>query len=810
MRRGNTGFTILVITVMLLTFFSVLYITKTTQSQIEALREYMRAKAKPSFQVIEMKSGADGFYVTVQNLGSEKVFVRKVILYKSKLTGEPTESYEVNVNKQVPVGEAFTFRIPLDQLTDFISINASLRMTIDTDRGLVTISAPAMRAQLIAHVRLPDYFTDNDKLYARFTCAPMPEVQVWPTKEISTDYYTIERDGNVVTITATTLAFGQCELKIHGIATFRALAGDWQGLQPISPAISNISPALAGIVKVTREIDYTYPIEVGPLRTVSIEVNLPEVITQQTAQPETTWSKQQIATVIDFSELYLREGDAVYYYVSPTDLVKAFVKAKVAYAVNPDGKTICPLPTGEIPSECEDLILKYAWSNKDIADANKPIFNGLPFVIPEEGDKGHHVMHVEVPLYLDEGEYIIITSFTWEDKDEKNEDKHEFIISVKDEDGYSLAVSPAIEEKEAGTTGSPFQVSYPMQVEAPVKGKYYVTIDVKQAKDIGPAEKALILNKILILKMPEAPSTMAIDIPSLFTEVDLDNFDIENLVEGIAYVEPTKNIYLYNDTGAIIWAGDNKIGIVSPNGTVVEKVPTSFIPSYDIDWVGRYDIVGGMQAGYDFTAEIPSSGGLAHVQANSYDDGLISYSPELQVSVTFGDWSLAYHYAVAWKAHGVYAELPSWYDRLTLKADDYVSSTSFTISGLEIEHLYGDYAQFTLKPTYQTVTGVKSVFDERLLFVAGLKDYSEPYDYKTGSVEWGILLKNVRRGADYLVAVLRRADTGVIVGYWTYPLPPDCDPCNILLSLDGLTDKDELLNFIHHEYILTVSGIANK
>ncbi|MFA4647752.1 hypothetical protein P8X24_10995 [Pyrococcus kukulkanii] len=568
--------------------------------------------------------------------------------------------------------------------------------------------------------------------------------------------------GSVVSFTGRARAPGECSFEAVGLFEHPLVQVD-------AGALSVVSPQLAGELAGLSKVIHTLKVE-KVVRAFKIPLEDWDYYIYPPAR-----SGGLVGYAYDFSN------------VTP-GAVGTLFKRGLVEAVNPDGKALC------VPglSGCQGLAGPQG---------------GLPIIVPEEGDKGHHVMHVEVPLYLDEGEYIIVTSFTWEDKDDKNGDKHEFIISVKDEDGYSLAESPAIEEKEAGTTGSPFQVSYPMQVKANTRGKYRVVIDVYQTQDAGPKEKALILNKILILKMPEAPATMAIDIPSLFTEVDLDNLNTRNLIEGIAYVEPTKDIYLYNKTEAFIRAEDNIISVISPNRTALEYVPTSFVPDYTIDWLGYYDVVGGRQAGYAFDAVVLRRG-LAGVSAVYKDGGIFSYDPRLEVTVTFGPSSLAYYYAVGWFASATNAELPSWYDRLTLRAYDYVSSMSYTVGGLEIESLYESSVKFTLEPTEQVVAGDTTDFSEALYFVVGLKDYSEPYDYKTGSVEWGILLKNVRRGADYLVAMLRRADTGVIVGYWTYPLPSNCNPCNILLSLDGLTDRGELLNFIGHKYVLTVSGVV--
>jgi len=160
MPRGvGYGAAFAVIVLTLVTLMGTYYIVRAYSSGMAALMNYAEALQKPELTVAGYTAPSERtVIVEIVNKGPGAVLVEGVKLLKHSPQGVPVEATPAtNIREPVylPVGGSLKANFTVRDITDYVFWDKPLRVIVETNKGVYTLSHPTLTGTIYANIHLP-------------------------------------------------------------------------------------------------------------------------------------------------------------------------------------------------------------------------------------------------------------------------------------------------------------------------------------------------------------------------------------------------------------------------------------------------------------------------------------------------------------------------------------------------------------------------------------------------------------------------------------------------------------------------------
>ncbi len=653
--------------IVLLSMMSIYKIQETYIKGSQSIEEYRKTIEKPVITVEWAKTSGDKITLKITNQGPSPVLVKRIYLYKQDSMGTPVSLTPADTRDDyLPVGDSLQVDFVVDNLVDYIFWNKPLRILLETDRGLVVASYKTVIGRAYVNIHLPTWVqTEGDAsrllgglrlvvetpsnggveseeipLTSALTHA-CPSLESWEGLEgVPYSHYACHDGGLGNVIVALTLPSSiQYTFKLVGTVSIPAL------MQSESHSGSE-----AGFAYTKRMISYESKATVPPEGAAQVSFFLPDA-TWLDKKFEKPHQPALNGYTLDFSWMFKPHGDtygstgvsgggSTYHgddvWRGLYRVASRVIGTGTVTGYSPAGCQVYPPPTtsGEPPNPPSDIVdeIKLAidteWSN-DASHAGVPILVYSPSgSCPNYGDSGtREILQVIVRMEMNEGHFMVIPVFTWDDKDGGNDMPVTITIENHGGHGGQGPITVYEDENEAGWRGGSTEFAVPIDAGYFKQGDVLtLTFHVKVSSLSDPVLGMLVLSKLIVVPVVN-PTQACIFQPS--SELSFP-WDIVNLTTG--RTEGNSN-YLYFLLNPYIPSSDDPSSLYSRAvfTNSLEASNTGSVTRVRLDNANDPSILRGVsRIGSDFTLTIGTigsgDGSLLH------DSGLLGvYNPDLDV-----------------------------------------------------------------------------------------------------------------------------------------------------------------------------------
>jgi len=552
----GTAFAIIVMALVIL--MGTYYIVRTYSSGIAALQNYAESLQKPQLEVTRFTASNNQITVTLANKGSGAVLINNVELYKEDVNGIPTGTIPASNlagTVFVPIGGTVSFNFNVQDISNFIFWNKPIRILVETDKGLYSLSYPLMTGLIYVNIHLPTWLTSSGNLRNQFYSAIQLYVSMGGFSSIPislTPALNAPCSSPIVSPPSAFFSYKICSLQSNSgddvVVVLYAIAGVEYTLSvygkpsvpliqyPINwtqPQSSNDVPTF---LFTSYAINYSSVVSVAPGSTSEVSFTIPDVFWQNGyTRPQPSQNQTSSPTVIDFSWLLDTTNNAyrsvggntenIYFqdYQKVLTIAGRLLYEGVITYTNPYGCPAYPLPVapGQMHPEVNDsnviTLANNAYSETFTASGtsySKP--TGVPVILrlsscSSTPSIGANVLEVQVKLTLNSGSYLVIPVTAYDDQGLSYIlHQKSFAASIyewiTDPNGKTVAMD-SVTSASAYTIYALTQFTPQLLVNANTAGVYTlrITVQLYQGSNL-PKALAVYISKIIVIPISGSTS----------------------------------------------------------------------------------------------------------------------------------------------------------------------------------------------------------------------------------------------------------------------------------------------------------------
>ena len=572
----GTAFAVIVLTLVII--MGTYYILRTYTSGMVALQNYAEALQKPQLEIKGYTVQDNRITVYLINKGPGAVLIDNVKIFKEDVNGVPTGTVSAS-NLQgtvfIPVGgsKAFVFEVP--DITDYVFWNKPVRILVETNKGLFTLSYPTLTGVIYVNIHLPTWLSTAGNLRNQFYNSLILDVSIGsyrstinlgdalsrpcnnPMVSPPTQFFRYkichmtDTGGDTIVVALESIAGVEYHLKVRGSIQVPLIQ------YPVTWSGGQEQNEVPRFFFTRKTISYMSIASVAPGARTEVSFTIPDVFWRN-GPPQVPPNNMESSWIIDFSWLFDTRGatgsildDFAHVYRrigeglnenSLSDeqrimtIAGRIVYTGLATYSNPYDCQVYPLPVTpdqvhpQLPDD-DDVkeLIKKAYM-ETFGDGKYSRTTGIPFIIKDfpngcsvSPQLGTMILDVKVKLPLKSGKYLIIPVFSYDDKDDSwgrtGRIQVNLGVEVRNPNGQPIAYKNAIEGEGLGADErGPTQFAFPMSVKAQSSGVYTVHFKVywyaKDSLGSPTADMALYISKIIVIPMAGTSDVCLYQTPS--------------------------------------------------------------------------------------------------------------------------------------------------------------------------------------------------------------------------------------------------------------------------------------------------------